>query len=207
MRKTNDAVILKMIDAGKSQKEIAEHFEVSAAAICNRLKKLRPPPLPSALTDLTEKERRFVLARAQGKTLTQSALESFECGSMDSAKNIGSRLAKRDDIQKTISLIMEEENVGRRHRIRILRRWMNNEHDSQAALKSVDLANRMENLYVEKLVVKATWSEMCQSMAELRKRRRVLEEELGIDESFEGEFEETDEAGTEEQGEVLPVEE
>jgi hypothetical protein len=37
--------------------------------------------------------------------------------------------------------------------------------------------------------------------------RRVLEEELGIDELFEGEFEETDEAGTEEQGKVLPVEE
>jgi transposase-like protein len=207
MRKINDSLLLQMLDSGKSQKEVAKHFGVSDAAVSKRVKRLRSPELPPALTALTEKEQEFVLSRAQGKTLTQSALESFECGSMDSAKNIGSRLAKRDDIQKAISLIMEEENVGRRHRIRILRRWMNNEHDSQAALKSVDLANRMENLYVEKLVVKATWSEMCQSMAELRKRRRVLEEELGIDESFEGEFEETDEAGAEEQGKVLPVEE
>jgi predicted transcriptional regulator len=113
MRKINDSLLLQMLDSGKSQKEVAKHFGVSDAAVSKRVKRLRSPELPPALTALTEKEQEFVLSRAQGKTLTQSALESFECGSMDSAKNIGSRLAKRDDIQKAISLIMEEENVGR----------------------------------------------------------------------------------------------
>ena len=33
-RKTDDTIILQMLEDGKQQKEIAEHFGVSGAAIC-----------------------------------------------------------------------------------------------------------------------------------------------------------------------------
>ena len=181
MRKTNDAEIIEMLDAGKSQKEIAEHFGVSPPAICYRVKKIRPPELPPALTGLTEKEQKFVVARAEGKTLTQAALDSFECSTMDSAKNLGSRLAKRDDIQVAVSILLEEEGIGRRHRIRALKRHIDNLHDTQASLKGIDIANRMENLYVEKhVVLTPSWTDLCQDLDEVLKRKRELEEELGI---------------------------
>jgi hypothetical protein len=183
IRKTNDSVILEMLDAGRTQADIARHFCVSAMAICKRVRKLRPPELPEALKRLTVKERKFALAKAEGKTATQAALASFECGSMDSAKSIGSELSKRDDIQKAVAVLLQEEGLGRRRRAQILSYHAENLIDSQASLKAVDLANRMENLYIEKqLNVNVDYGEICRDIADVRARRRELARELGLTE-------------------------
>jgi len=150
-RKTDDATIVKMIEQGKSQKEIAKHFGVSPAAICKRLKRLRASQTePESFEKLTDKEKKFVLAKAEGKTHSQASLDAFECGSLASAKSIGSHLMKRDDIQLAICDIMEQEGIGRRHRIRTLKKHIDNNLDSHVSLKGVDIANKMEGLYTNK---------------------------------------------------------
>ncbi len=182
MGKINKKVLLEMLQAGNiMQKQMAEHFGVTEAAISKEKKKLLL--VPESFKSLTKKEQKFVLARAEGKTQTQAALASFECGSLDSAKNIGSQLAKRDDIQMAISVIMEEEGIGRRHRIRALKRHIDNEHDAQASLKGIDIANKMEGIYIEKQVhVHASYSDLMGSFSEIQQERKRLEAELGISE-------------------------
>ena len=183
MGKINKKVLFEMLQAGNlMQKEMADHFGVTEAAVCKMKKKLLPM-VPESFKNLTDKEKKFVLAKAEGKTQTQAALASFECGSMASAKNIGSQLAKRDDIQTAISLIMEEEGIGRRHRIRVLKRHVDNKHDAHASLKGIDIANKMEGIYIEKQVqVQVPYADMEKSYAELREEMKKLEAELGISE-------------------------
>jgi predicted transcriptional regulator len=76
MRKTNDEEIIAMLKAGMLQKDIAADQGVSPAAISKRIKRLLPPP--ESLEKLTEKEQRFALEVARGRTQTQAALNSFE---------------------------------------------------------------------------------------------------------------------------------
>jgi hypothetical protein len=40
LRKIDDNVLLQMVEKGIQQKEIAEHFKCSPAAVCKRLKRL-----------------------------------------------------------------------------------------------------------------------------------------------------------------------
>jgi hypothetical protein len=209
MGKINKKVLLEMLQAGNlMQKQMAEHFGVTEAAISKEKRKLLL--VPESFKSLTDKEKKFVLARAEGKTQTQAALASFECGSMDSAKNIGSQLAKRDDIQKAISLIMEEEGIGRRHRIRALKRHIDNHHDTQASLKGIDIANKMEGIYIEKQVnVNVDYADLCKGLAEVQAQRKELLRELGMssEEEFLAEIEEgrkrlEAEPGSSEEGEA-----
>ncbi len=65
-------ILIQKIEEGKSQKEIAEYFSVSPAAICKRLKRLAPPP--ESLQQLTLKEQQFVIERVKGNTATQSVM-------------------------------------------------------------------------------------------------------------------------------------
>jgi predicted transcriptional regulator len=44
-RKIDDTQLLEMLKEGKLQKDIAEHFGVSPAAVCKRLKRLLPQPV------------------------------------------------------------------------------------------------------------------------------------------------------------------
>jgi predicted transcriptional regulator len=111
-RKTDDNIILHMLEKGKLQKEIAEHFGVSPAAICKRVKKLLDRK-PDSFERLTEKQQKFALAIAEGKTQTQAALNSHECSTLDSAKNIGSQLMARPDIQTAVAELMQEEGLTR----------------------------------------------------------------------------------------------
>ena len=167
MRKTNDEIILKMTEEGKSQKEIAEYFQVSPAAICKRLKRLAP--MPESFKDLTEKEKRFCLEVASGQTKTAAALASYECGSRESAKALGFQLTKRDDINLAIRDIMDEEQIGRRHRIRALKRHIDNEHDAQASLKGIDIANKMDGSYIERHAhIHLRYEDLKQEQAECR---------------------------------------
>jgi Zn-dependent peptidase ImmA (M78 family) len=64
-RKTNDQDILRLLQEGKNQKEIALHFGVSPVAIHKRLKRLTLPPPPERLQKLTKKEQKFCIAIAE----------------------------------------------------------------------------------------------------------------------------------------------
>ena len=151
-RKTDDATILKMIEQGKKQKEIAKHFGVSPAAICKRLKRLRTSQAePESFEKLTDKEKKFVLAKAEGKTHSQAALNSFECGSMESAKSIGSQLMKRNDIAIAICDIMQEQGLTKTYRVQKLKTHVDHP-DPNVSLKGLDQSWKLDGAYTEKIV-------------------------------------------------------
>jgi DNA-binding Lrp family transcriptional regulator len=178
-RKTNDNVILQMLRVGKTQKEIAEHFNVSGAAICKRVKKLLGKK-PKSFENLTEKEQKFALAISEGKTQTQAALDSHECSSLDSAKSMGYQLMQKPDIQTAVAELMQEEGLTRRYRVQKLKGHIDHP-DPNVSLKGLDQSWKLDGAYTEKHVhVHATYEDMTKNLAEIQKKRRQLEVELGI---------------------------
>ena len=91
-KKIDDKILLEMRAEGKEQKEIAEHFDVSPAAICKRLNRLTAPPQgPLKVDSLTTKERAFCLEVASGKSRTQAAFSTYDTASRGSAKSWATR--------------------------------------------------------------------------------------------------------------------
>ena len=142
MKRINDRLFLEMIDSGKQQQECAAHFGVSGAAVCKRLQRLRPGPRPAILDKLTEKEVRFAVAVAGGSTLTEAALQSFECGSRDSAKTIGHRLGKDAEIQLAIRELMEQRGLGRTYRVDKLLSHVQHP-DANVSLRALDMSFKL----------------------------------------------------------------
>ena len=95
-------------------------------------------PPPESFENLSEKEKKFALEVAGGKTQTQAALNSFEVSSMDSAKSLGSELMKKPSIRDAVSDLLEYYGMGRVFRIKKLRTHADN-RDPGVSLKSIDL--------------------------------------------------------------------
>ena len=144
MRKTNDEEILKMLKEGKTQKEIATHFGVSPAAICKRVKRLLPPSV--SLENLTEKERKFAIEVASGKTQTQAALDSFDVSSRQSAKVMGSQLMAKPEIQMAVSELMEHHGMTKSYRVQRLKNHVDHA-DPNVSLKALDMSFKLDSSY------------------------------------------------------------
>ena len=178
-RKTDDHLILKMLRDGNTQKKIAEHFNVSGAAICKRVKKILSKK-PESFKQLTERQQKFALAISEGKTQTQAALDSHECSSLDSAKSMGYQLMQKQDIQTAVAELMQEEGLTRRYRVQKLKGHIDHP-DPNISLKGLDQSWKLDGAYTEKHVhVHATYEDMTKNLAEIQKKRRQLEVELGI---------------------------
>jgi hypothetical protein len=177
MRKTNDDEILSMLKDGNSQKEIAEHFNVSPAAICKRVKRLLPPP--ESLGKLTEKEQKFAIERAKGKTQTQAALSSHECSSLASAKSLGSQLMKKPEVKLAISELMEHHGMDRSYRIAKLKTHVDSP-DGHLSLKALDQSWKLDGAYAEEEVKAQFNYELATlTLRELEKELEKIEKELG----------------------------
>lgn len=145
-RKIRDDELLEMLKQGKMQKEIAEHFGVSPAAVCKRLKRLLPQP-ESVLDkySLTDQQKQFVIEKAKGKTNTQAVIASYEVTSMQSAKVIGSQLMDKPEIKMALNELMEL-HLPQYHRIRKLRSHVDN-RDPNVSLKALDLSWKLDGSY------------------------------------------------------------
>ena len=187
-RKTDDKVILQMLHEGKTQKEVAEHFNVSGAAICKRVKKLLNKK-PESFERLTKKEQKFSLSVAEGKTQTQAALDSHECSSLDSAKSMGYQLMQKPDIQTAVAELMQEEGLTRRYRVQRLKSHIDHP-DPNVSLKGLDQSWKLDGAYAaEKHVHVVSYTDMTKNLEEIRAKRRELRAELGLGEdTIEGEI-------------------
>lgn len=145
-KKIDDAKLLAMISEGKQGIECAAFFGVSPAAISKRLKRLQPPPMPQSLEALTPKEQRFCIEVANGKTQTQAAMNSFECGSMQSAKVIGSQLMNKHEIEMAIHDLMAEAGLTKRYRLQRLRQHVDS-HSADVSLKALDQSWKLDGSY------------------------------------------------------------
>jgi predicted transcriptional regulator len=146
MRITDDDIILEMLKAGKTQKEIAKHFSVSPAAICKRVKKLLPPP--ESLQELTEKEQAFAVAISKGMTQTDAAMTAFDVTSRASAKSLGCTLMTKPDIQVAVSELMQQQGLTRTYRVQKLKQHVDN-RDPNVSLKALDQSWKLEGAYTE----------------------------------------------------------
>jgi len=145
-RKTNDQEILRLLQEGKNQKEIAQRFGVSPVAIHKRLKRLTLPPPPESLQKLTKKEQKFCIAIAQGKTATQAVMDSYETSSRKSAKVMGSQLMAKPEIQMSIMELMDYCGIDRPYRIRRLRNIIDC-RDLNIAHKGLDMSFKLDGSY------------------------------------------------------------
>ena len=89
----DDDKLIEMMKARKTQKAAAKYFGVSEAAVSKRLKRLTP--LPESFENLSDKEKKFALDIAGGKSQTQAAFDSFEVSSRASAKALGHQMMKK----------------------------------------------------------------------------------------------------------------
>lgn len=172
-----------MFERGVLKVEIARHFGVSPSYITKRLRELQPPELPGSFEGLSEHQQKFVLARVEGKTQTQAALGSYECGSMESAKVMGSQLGARPDIKLAIQDIMAEEGLTRRKRVQKLKDHVFSKRED-ISLKALDQSWKLDGSYSPQQI--EVWQRKDFDAAdleakELKVRLRELEAELGID--------------------------
>ena len=181
MRKTDDNVILKMLREGKTQKEIAAHFDVSPAAICKRVKRINAVlRVEKSLEGLTDKQKNFAIAVANGSSATNAALSSFDCNSRDSAKTVGRELMQKSDIQTAVAELMQEEGLTRRYRVKKLKGHIDHP-DPNVSLKGLDQSWKLDQAYTEKHVhVHTSYADLTRKAEELRAKRKELEAELGI---------------------------
>jgi hypothetical protein len=145
-RKTNDQEILRLLQEGKNQKEIAHHFGVSPVAIHKRLKRLSLPPPPESLQKLTKKEQKFCIAITQGKTQTQAAMESYDVTSRESAKVIGSQLMAKPEIQMSIPELIDYIGITNPYKIRRLKQIIDSP-DLNIAYKGLDMSFKLDGSY------------------------------------------------------------
>ena len=174
-KKIIDEVLNKMIADGKPQREMARLFGVSDAAISKRIKRLHQTEPPESFKSLSPKEQKFVLAKLEGKSGTAAALQAYDCGSVESAKTIGSRLSGDPDISQAISDLMHQEGIGRRYRIKRLRDVIN-AADLEIASRGLDMANKLTGEYApEKLDVTGQLSVVHALIAEIREFKTLPE--------------------------------
>lgn len=172
MKKIDDDILHKMIADGKPQREMARLFGVSDAAISKRIKRLHQAEPPESFKSLAPKEQKFVLAKLEGKSGTAAALQAYDCGSVESAKTIGSRLSGDPDISQAIHDLMHQEGIGRRYRVKRLRDVIN-AADLGIASRGLDMANKLTGEYApEKIDLSGQIRATTALIAEIKNRKR-----------------------------------
>lgn len=176
MRKVDDRKLLEMIQEGIPQKEIAVHFGVSSAYICKRKKQLEAFKEPDGFSRLTDKQKKFALAKVEGKSNTDAAMIAFDVTSRGSAKVLGCNTMKDPDVKTVISDILYQEGIGRRTRIKRLKEIVFGP-DMSVALRGLDMANRMDGAYEPEKVeisVQSLVLKIDQEIEELRREEAFL---------------------------------
>lgn len=147
MSKINYDELIQMENEGASQKELADHFCCSVPAVSKALAKARQNAIrPAILDKLTAKEERFAVEIASGQNQTQAALMAFECSSLDSAKAIGSRLARDPEISEAITAILNSEGLDKRSLCKRLHDHVSST-DAQASLRGVDMSLKLHGAF------------------------------------------------------------
>jgi transcriptional regulator with XRE-family HTH domain len=146
IKRTDDETILRLKENGKTGREIAAYFGVSPAYISKRLKRLQPIEEPPSLAKLRPEEKKFVLAKVDGRNNMQAAMIAYDVKNRDSAKAMGWQKMRDPDIHIAIQDLMAQEGIGRRRRIQRLRDVIE-ARDLNTVAKGVDLAFKPEGLY------------------------------------------------------------
>lgn len=149
MKKVDDEKLLEMLEQGIEQKEIAAHFGCAPSYISKRKKQLMPPPAveePEVFATLSEPQKKFVIAKVEGKTNVQAALDSYEVVSRDSAKSLGCEMMKNPVIQQSIAELMDNNDLSKEKRIKQLKTLVYH-RDGNISLKALDQTWKLDGSY------------------------------------------------------------
>lgn len=183
MRKVNDFELLDLIQKGILQKDIATQFGVSPAYISKRKKELEGFQEPESFSRLTDKQKKFALAKAEGKSNVDAAMVAFDATSRESAKVLGSNTMKDPDVSTAIQDLLYQEGLGRRNRIKRLKQIVYGP-DMSVALKGIDVANRLDGAYApEKIDVSGQLTAVHALIAEIRGQKAEGLQKLSISEN------------------------
>ena len=187
-RKIDDDLLLQLFREEKDkkgiQKKLAEHFQVSPVAIHKRLKRILP--IPQSLEKLTDKEQKFVVAVAEGKSRTQAAMDSFDVSSRESAKALQNTLMQKDDIRLAIAELLDIYGLTRGYRINKLKTHIDHV-DPGISLKGLDMSFKLDGLYapekhlnlnLDHSVITARLADIRRQREEIRQRREKLLAEI-----------------------------
>lgn len=159
MKKTNDSEMLTMFEQGQTKRAIANHFGVSEQYIGKRLKQLEAFRLPESFQKLTEKQKKYALARAEGKSKTDSAMLAYDTKDKDSAKALGHNLSKEPDVNIAIQDLLAQEGIPRRRRIQRLRDMIECS-DMSAVGRGLDMANKLTGEYAPEVTENITLADI-----------------------------------------------
>lgn len=148
-----------------------------------------------SLKGLTDKQKNFALAIAEGKSQTQAAMESHDCSTLDSAKNLGSRLMARPDIQMAVADLMQEEGLTRRYRVQKLKRHIDHP-DPNVSLKGLDQSWKLDGAYKEEHVhIYMNHEDIVKEKKKIEEEINQIRKQLGLDADIvDGEVIEDDES-------------
>ncbi|MBM4322981.1 MAG: hypothetical protein FJ115_05405 [Deltaproteobacteria bacterium] len=185
-------LLLQMREEGKTLKEIASRFNVSFQAISQRLKLLQGYSMPASLDKLTEKEKKFAVAVAGGKSQTQAAFDAYDVVDRVSAKAIGHKLMKDEGVKAAVTDLMEMEGLTKRNRVRRLKEIVYHK-DPNAAIRGLDQCWKLDGSYAPTKVVTMNfeYADMIKRKREILAEMAELEEKYGKD-ALEAAIEEDD---------------
>jgi len=175
-------LLLQMREEGRTLKEIASHFNVSFQAISQRLKLLQGYSMPASLDMLTEKERKFAVAVAGGKSQTQAAFDAYDVTDRVSAKAIGHKLMKDEGVKAAVTDLMEMEGLTKKSRVKRLKEIVYHK-DPHASLKALDQSWKLDGSYAPLKVVTMNfeYADMVKRKREILAEMEELESEYGAD--------------------------
>jgi predicted transcriptional regulator len=187
-KKINDEKLMEMVEQGIPQKDIAEYFKVSPASVCKRLKRLKPPP---DLSGLTDKQRDFVVNVARGKNPTAVVSRVYDC-KKESAKSMASVMMNDEGLITHIAKLLEYYGLSRGYRVRRLKHWVDNP-DGNLSLKALEQSWRLDGYIEKSLNVDINIREVDAEIARLTKeleelRRSDSEEDIPEDIAIEAEI-------------------
>jgi transposase-like protein len=198
MRKTNDEEIQRMYSTeGQTKRAIAKHFGVSEQYIGKRLKQLEAFRLPDSFQRLTVKQKKYALARAEGKSKIDSAMEAYDTKDKNSAKALGYTLSKDPDVDVAIQDLLAQEGIPRRRRIQRLRDMIESQ-DLSIVGKGIELSCKLTgdfapekhlNLNIDHSVITARLADIHRRMEEIRQRREKLLAEIAAEKKEDSEEE------------------
>ena len=149
MKKVDDQELMEMLAKGIEQKKIAEHFGVNPSYITKRKKQLMPAAVieePETFSTLTDQQKKFVIAKVEGKTNIQAVTENYEVTSKDSAKALGSQMMQNPAIQQSIAELMDNEGLTKLNRIKQLKKLVYH-NDGNISLKALDQTWKLDGSY------------------------------------------------------------
>ena len=157
MKKVDDEKLIEMLEQNIPQKEIASYFGCAESYITKRKKRLLGPNMGELETfsGLTDQQKRFVIAKAEGQTNVQAVTNSYEVTSKESAKSLGTQLMQNPAIQKSLTELMNIHGLTKEDRIKQLRKLVYH-NDGNISLRALDQTWKLDGSYAPEQLVNHT---------------------------------------------------